>query len=123
MSQNTPDVPGVTRPNITPLDIIRAIVVLAAVASLAIWGFSSWDMPLNIVIGIAAPVVVLLIWALFLSPRPMLRLHPFLRALVELMIYAGVTIAWWSMGEGWIGIIFAVIAVASGLVAGRRTLA
>ena len=122
MPQDTTVQPGVTRPTITPLDIIRAVVLIAALASLALWGFAAWTMPWNLIIGIGAPVVVLLIWALFLSPRPVLSLHPFLRALVELLVYAGVTIVWWSMDQMWIGIGFAVVSVTAGLFAGRRAL-
>lgn len=123
MPQETTDQPGVTRPRITPLDIVRTLVLVVALATLCLWGFGSWTMPWNIVIGIGAPLVVLLVWALFLSPRPVLHLHPFLRALVELLIYVGVTLAWWSMGSVWAGIAFAVVAVTSGLLAGRRALA
>ncbi|MCK3769648.1 YrdB family protein [Microbacterium aerolatum] len=122
MSEAPDAVPGVNRPNLTPLDIIRAIVLIAALASLALWGFALWEFPWNLVLGIGAPVIVLLMWALFLSPRPVLRLHPFIRAAVELLIYAGVTLAWWSMGQAWAGIAFAVVAVAAGLFAGRRNL-
>lgn len=78
--------------------------------------------PWNLVLGIGAPVVVLLLWALFLSPRPVLRLDPFIRAAIELLIYAGVTLAWWSMGQAWVGIAFAVVAVATGVITGRRSL-
>jgi len=122
MSQDSLAEPGVNRPAVTPLDLVRVAVLLVALATLALWGFGSWTMPWNIVIGIGAPLVTLLVWALFLSPRPVLHLHPFLRALVELLIYAGVTLAWWSMGQAGIGIGFAVVAVAAGVIAGRRTL-
>lgn len=122
MPEESAAVPGVNRPNITPIDIVRAIVLIVALFSLGLWGFVSWSLPLNIVFGIALPVVVLLVWALFLSPRPVLRLHPFLRAAVELLIYVGVTMAWWAMGMGWAGIAFAVVAVGAGLIAGRRAL-
>lgn len=122
MSEAQGAVPGVSRPNITPLDIVRAVVLVVALASLVLWGFAMWAFPWNLVLGIGAPLIVLLIWALFLSPRPVLALHPFVRAAVELLIYAGVTLAWWSMGQAWIGIAFAVVAVAAGLFAGRRNL-
>ena len=115
-------VPGVNRPTFTPLDIIRTVVLVTAVASLALWGFSMWAFPWNLILGIGAPLLVLLAWALFLSPRPVLALHPFIRAAVELLIYAGVTLAWWSMGQTWIGLGFAVVAVTAGLFAGRRNL-
>lgn len=118
-----PDVaPGVNRPSITPLDIIRAVVLVVAIASLALWGFALWPFPWNIVLGVGAPALVLLLWALFLSPRPVVPLHPFVRATVELLIYVAVTLAWWSMGQTWIGLGFAVVAVTAGLFAGRRNL-
>ncbi|WP_442928246.1 YrdB family protein [Microbacterium sp. MMO-138] len=109
-------------PRATPLDIVRVVVLVAALASLALWGLVAWTLPWNLVAAIGAPVITLLLWALFLSPRPVLAVHPFLRAAVELVVYAGVTVAWWTMGQAWIGIGFAVVAVASGLRAGRRAL-
>lgn len=122
MPQDSAPVPGVDRPVITVLDIVRAVVLVVAVASLALWGFASWSLPWNVVAGVGAPIVVLLIWALFLSPRPVLRVHPFLRAAVELFIYVGVTIAWWSMGQALIGTAFALVAIVTGVLSGRRTL-
>jgi hypothetical protein len=122
MSEAVAPVPESARSRISPLEIVRVVVLIVALASLAIWGFSMWAFPWTLVFGIGAPVVVLLVWALFLSPRPVLRLDSFIRAAVELLIYAGVTLAWWSMGQAWAGIAFAVVAVASGVVSGRRNL-
>ncbi|MCK8466772.1 MULTISPECIES: YrdB family protein [Microbacterium] len=122
MPSDSAPVPGVDRPAFSVLDIVRAVVLVVAVASLALWGFASWDLPWNIIVGIGAPVIVVVIWALFLSPRAVLRVHPFLRAAVELLIYVGVTIAWWSMGQALIGTAFALVAVVSGVLSGRRAL-
>lgn len=122
MPQDPVSVPGVERPVITVLDVIRAVVLVVAVASLALWGFATWSLPWNVIIGIGAPVIVILIWALFLSPRPVLRVHPFLRAAVELLIYVGVTIAWWSMDQALIGSAFALVAIVAGVISGRRSL-
>ncbi|WP_336501253.1 YrdB family protein [Microbacterium paraoxydans] len=123
MTPDSAPVAGVDRATITALDIVRVVVLIVAIASLALWGFASWDLPWSIVIGVGAPVVTLLLWALFLSPRPVLRVHPFLRAVVELFIYVGVTIAWWSMGQALIGTAFALVAVVAGVLSGRRALA
>jgi hypothetical protein len=122
MPQDSASVPGVERPVVTVLDIVRAVVLVAAVASLALWGFASWSLPWNIIAGVGVPLVVILIWALFLSPRPVLQVHPFLRAAVELFIYVGVTIAWWSMGQAVIGTAFALVAIVAGVLSGRRAL-
>ena len=45
------------------------------------------------------------------------------RAVVELFIYVGVTIAWWSMGQALIGTALALVAVVAGVLSGRRALA
>ena len=50
-------------------------------------------------------------------------MHPFVRALVELLVYAAATIVWWTSGSPWVGLAFTVVAVTTGLVAGRRRLA
>lgn len=122
MTQDSTNDAGARRIPITPLDIIRVVVLVVALASFALWGFAEWTLPWNIILGVGLPLAVLGVWALFLSPRPVLRVHPFIRALVELLIYVGVTIAWWSMGQIWIGIGFAVVAVTTGLFVGRRAL-
>ena len=121
-AEPVPTPPQGMLPRATPLAIVRVVVLVAALASLALWGLVAWTLPWNLVAAIGAPVITLLLWALFLSPRPVLAVHPFLRAAVELVVYAGVTVAWWTMGQAWIGIGFAVVAVASGLMAGRRAL-
>ena len=53
----------------------------------------------------------------------MFAVHPFVRALVELLVYVAATMAWWSLGQAWIGIVFGVVAVTVGVLAGRRRLA
>ncbi len=112
-----------TRPALSALDVVAVLCQLFAFATLAIWGFAAWDFPGNLIAGIGAPVGAILLWALFVSPRAVLAVHPFVRALVELLVYAAATIAWWSMGQAWIGLGYAVVAVTIGLVSGRRRLA
>lgn len=123
MSQDSAPTPGVDRPVITALDVVRTVILILAIGSLALWGFAAWSLPWSIVFGVGAPLLVLVVWALFLSPRPVLRVHPFLRAAVELLIYVGVTIAWWSMGQALIGSAFGLVAIVAGVISGRRALA
>jgi len=114
--------PG-TVPALTAIDVLAFVCELFAFGTLAFWGFTAWPFPWNIVAGIGAPLIAILVWALFVSPRAVVRVHPFVRALVELLVYAAATAAWWDAGQAWIGLIFAVVAVAVGLIAGRRRLA
>lgn len=114
--------PG-TRAPLSAIDILAFVCELFAFASLAIWGFVSWPVPWNIVAGVGAPALAILLWALFVSPRAVLAVHPFVRGLVELLVYASATIAWWSLDQAWIGLIFGVVAVTIGVIAGRRRFA
>ena len=117
-----PLAPGM-RPRPSTLEIGSVVCGLFAFVTLAIWGFLAWPFPWNIVAGIGAPALAILVWALFVSPRAVLAVHPFVRALVELFVYAAATVAWWSMGQAWIGLVFAIIAVVLGALNGRRRLA
>lgn len=112
-----------TVPALKPIEVVAFVCQLFAFASLAIWGFLAWPFPWNVVAGIGAPVLVILLWAFFVSPRAVLSVHPFVRAVVELLVYASATIAWWSLGESVIGLVFGVVAVTVGLLAGRRRFA
>ncbi len=114
--------PG-TRDPLSAIDILAFLCELFAIASLAVWGFVSWPFPWNIVAGVGAPLLAVLVWALFVSPRAVIAVHPFVRAVVELLVYAAATIAWWSMGQAWIGLGFGVVAVTIGVIAGRRRFA
>lgn len=115
--------PAGTRPPLSALDLLNFACELFGLVTLAIWGFTAWPLPWNIVAGIGAPVLAMLVWALFVSPRAVVAVHPFVRGFVELVVYATATLAWWSMGQAWIGLVFGVIAVTAGLLAGRRRLA
>lgn len=117
-----PLAPGM-RPRPSAVGILAFLCGLFAFATLAFWGFTAWEFPWNLVFGIGAPLVAILVWALFVTPRAVLAVHPFVRAIVELLVYASAVIAWWSTGQVWIGLIFAVVAVTAGVLSGRRRFA
>ncbi|WP_292831198.1 YrdB family protein [Microbacterium sp.] len=115
--------PAGMRPSVDAVDAVTLLCELFAIGTLAVWGFTAWPFPWNIVVGIGAPVIAILLWALFVSPRAVVVVHPFIRALVELLVYASATIVWWTSGSPWAGLAFAAVAVAAGLITGRRRLA
>lgn len=115
--------PAGTRAPLSAIDVLAFVCELFAFAVLAVWGFVMWPFPWNLVVGILAPVIAILLWALFVSPRAVLAVHPFIRGLVELVVYASATFALWSMGLTWVGVVFAVVAVTVGLITGRRRFA
>jgi hypothetical protein len=114
---------GATVARITALDVLRLLSELAAFAILLVWGLLAWPVAWNILFGLLAPALAILAWALFVSPRAVFAVHPFVRALVELLVFVSATMAMWDLGLGWVGLGFGVIAVVIGLLHGRRALA
>ena len=114
--------PAGMRPALTPIDLLAFVCEIVAFAVLAFWGFGSWPFAWNILFGLATPAVAILLWALFVSPRAVLAVHPFVRAIVELLVYAAATAAFWAIGLTWVGLGYAVVAITVGAIAGRRRL-
>ena len=106
-----------------PNDILRFVLELFAVFSLGFWGFVAWPLPWNIVVGIGAPAIAIVLWALFRSPKAVLHVDPFVKALVEIVVMAAAAFAWWALGQPVVAIVFAVVATVSGIVNGRKEFA
>jgi len=115
--------PAGTRPALSALDVVAFLCEIGGIVALAIWGFATWAFPWNLVVGILTPAAAIVLWALFVSLRAVFAVHPFVRAIAELLVYAAATAALWSLGLTWIGIAYAVVAVTVGLVVGRRRFA
>jgi hypothetical protein len=103
-----------------PNDVLRFLLELFAIFSLGFWGFVAWPFAWNILVGIAAPAVAIVLWALFRSPKAVFRIDPFGRAIVEVIVMAAAAFAWWDLGQPVVAIVFAVIAAVSGVINGRK---
>lgn len=115
----TPVTTQATRPGIN--DIVRFVLEIFAFVSLGVWGFLAWPGPWqNVAFGIGTPLFAILVWALFLSPKAVIRLDVFARSLIEIIIFASVAFAWWSLGQPIVALVFGVIAVVSGVIHGRK---
>lgn len=85
------------------LQVVRALFHLATVVIVTVWGFVSWPLPFpGIISGVGFLALTVVIWALFLSPRPMLRTDRFGQALVELLLLAAAVAALLFLGVFWV---------------------
>lgn len=107
-------------PRVTALDVLRLLSELVAFAALAAWGFLSWTLPWGIVWGIAAPLAAILVWAVFLSPKAVVRLPRLVRSVIELLVFVSATLALWGLGFAWTGVVVGVFCVAVGVAVLRR---
>ena len=92
--------------------LLRAICHLGMVLVITFWALNAWPLPFpGLLAGAGALVLTVVIWALFLSPRPVLRTDRFGQALIELLLIAGAVGAMLSLGANW------VVATVLGLIA------
>ena len=110
-------------PQVGPNDIVRLVLELYAFVTLGIWGFLGWPLPWpGVLVGIAAPAFAILLWALFRSPKAVFTLDTFGKALIEIAVFGAAALAWWDLGLGMIGLVFAIVATVSGVLTGRKEL-
>ncbi|MBK0419504.1 DUF2568 domain-containing protein [Leucobacter sp. CSA1] len=104
------------------LQLARAFCHLLAVVAITVWGFLAWPLPFPGVLGgIGFLVLTVVLWALFLSPKPVLRTDRFGQALIELLLLAGAVAALLDFGFFWLWpALFGVAAAVIGYVAGSR---
>ncbi|PJJ61909.1 YrdB family protein [Compostimonas suwonensis] len=100
--------------------VLRFVLELFAFFSLGFWGFVAWPFAWNILAGIATPAFAILLWALFVSPKAVVHLDPFGRALVEIFVMGAAALSWWSIGQPIIALVFGVVAAVSGVLSGRK---
>ncbi|QIM15838.1 DUF2568 domain-containing protein [Leucobacter insecticola] len=117
-----------SNPDSTPTPSVRAASVLVlsrglfhliAIAAVTVWGLLAWPLPFpGILTGLGFLVLSVLVWALFLSPRPVLRTDRFGQALVELLLLAAAVAALLDFGVFWVwAALFGVAAAVVGFLA------
>lgn len=121
-AQNSEHPHAPAQPQIGPWDVLRFVIELFAFVSLAVWGFIAWPLPWNIVAGIVAPLFAIVLWALFRSPKAVIRIDTFGKAIIEIIVMTAAAFAWWDLGQPVVAVVFALVALLSGIVSGRREL-
>jgi hypothetical protein len=87
------------------------LLELAAMAAFAIWGAT-----VNVAVAIAAPAVMVLLWAVFAAPRSGRRLPAAWRAVFQLTIFALAAVALVAAGSAVAGLVLAVVAAGNAVL-------
>ncbi len=113
--------PNEPQPRIGPNEILRFLLELFAFVSLGVWGFLAFPLPWpGVLVGLCAPALAILLWALFVSPKAVFRIDPFGQALVEIAVFSAAALGWWMLGQPVVAVVFAVVAAVSGILHGRK---
>ncbi len=115
------------QPNASPRDsqalqVVRGIFHLAVVIAATVWGFLDWAFPFPAVfVGLGALLLTIVIWAVFLSPKPVLHTDRFGHGLIELLFLASGAGALLALGvQWWIAVAFFVVGAVLGYVVPNR---
>lgn len=105
------------------LQFIRSFIHLIAVVAVTAWGFISWPLPWpGVLTGVGVLVLAVLLWALFLSPKPVLHVDRFAQSLFELLLLAAAAAVMFFLGWFWLWpvLLFVVGAVVGYLASARK---
>lgn len=92
---------------------VRFLLELCMLAAIAFWGFktqSSWLM--KILLGIGLPLLVAVLWGMFLAPKAARPLHGASFLTLELILFTLGSLALFAAGKptlGWIYIIVLIV--------------
>ena len=96
---------------------VAFLAELAALAALAVWGWSvgeptGW----RVVLAVAAPAVAAVLWGVFAAPRAPVRV-PVLTLLVKVVVFGAAVLALLSTGHPVLAVVLAAAALLSSLLA------
>jgi len=91
---------------------------LGVLAVLAYWGFQTGQGTIaRIALGIGAPAVAIVVWALFGSPQAMWHLDGIFRVLLEVIFFGSAAVGLFVAGQHVLGVAFALVFVLNTVLA------
>jgi hypothetical protein len=95
---------------------VAFLAELAALAALAVWGWSLGDSTgWRVVLAVAAPAVAAVLWGVFAAPRAPVRV-PALTLLVKVVVFGAAVLALLSTGHPVLAVALAAAALLSSLL-------
>jgi hypothetical protein len=92
----------------------RFLLELSALAATAYWGFSTASGFTQWVLGLGAPLLVAVVWGLFVSPKAKVELPRRAQFAIELLVFAAAAVALVAAGQPLLGIALGAFELISG---------
>jgi Protein of unknown function (DUF2568) len=89
---------------------IRFLCELAMLGVLAYWGAVTFDGSMAFVVGVAAPLVAVVIWGTFVAPKARRPVSVVVRLVIEDALFAVTTLALFAAGKPTLAVVFAIAA-------------
>ncbi|HEY7237277.1 MAG TPA: YrdB family protein [Gemmatimonadaceae bacterium] len=96
---------------------LRFLLELSALAAVGYWGATTaTGRVIRIVLAIALPTLVAVVWALFISPKARIPTGPFGRAFLGLVVFLTAAAALWRRDQAALATIYGSLAVLSSVL-------
>ena len=92
------------------------VVELGALASAAYLGWEATSGPGRWYLAVLAPAAVIVVWALFVSPKARIQVSKQAALAIELVLLALVAVGLAVTGPVWLGVAYGAVALVGGLV-------
>lgn len=93
---------------------LRFLLELAALAAVGYWGWKTGDGALRPAFAVAAVAAIVVVWALFISPKASVVVPGPLKLALELAVWVAAGAALYATGHSRLALAFVAVAIASG---------
>jgi hypothetical protein len=90
-------------------DGLRFLLELAVLAAVGSWGFTVADGAARWLLGLGAPLLVAVVWGLFVAPKASLHVDDPLRLLLEVVIFGSAVAALQATGHRTLAIVLGAV--------------
>lgn len=104
---------------IGPFAVIGFFLELSALAAFVFLGFSQFEPPLSIVVGIGLPLVAMVLWGLFRAPRRTIATPFWVRIVIEVVVIGGGAAALLLANQPVLAAVLGGVGLIAGIVNGR----
>jgi predicted Kef-type K+ transport protein len=104
---------------IGPFAVIGFLLELGALVALGYFGFTQFEPPLSIVVGLGLPLAAAVLWGLFRAPRRAIKTPFWGRIAVEVLVMGGAVVALVLANQPVLAAVFGIVALVSGVVNDR----
>ncbi|MBW8804272.1 MAG: hypothetical protein AUG49_13320 [Catenulispora sp. 13_1_20CM_3_70_7] len=99
-------------------EVLAFLLELVALASLAVWGFTtSSNAAVRVLLGLGAPALMVLVWGAFAAPRARFQIPMAPVLAVKTVVFGAATAAGYAAGWHAFAVVFGVVAVVNMVIA------
>jgi hypothetical protein len=95
---------------------LRFVLELSALAAVGYWGWTTGDGALGWLLAAAAVGAVIVVWALFVSPKHTIETSKQVAFAIELVVWVAAAVALYATDHVALALAFLLVSVSSGLL-------